>query len=370
MSNELEQIEFSDTAVSPKHWTIISQVKSYRVVYFTDDENYLPPMEGDWYYVSPYIGELPKGMTLRNCWRWRFNGSDFVDAGNVKQQSQAEARLQRNRNALMAVLQEKIEALQRPHCPSSPFGHLAREHKFLEAQQLICGRVSEEDCPYLTNAADTYGLTIKEMAELIICKKAEFEADLLQTEQLRESFTIEIAQAQTDTELAEIWHRLMGEIAPEINDQFSVQRENTTPKQIGKMLTEEELAHEQVRLQVQLRERINLLRRTVVSDYLLDDAVLKIKGRIAQAVLMAGGTVPQGIDPLPLISYAAARGLSLEGAAREVLTEMDESAKILLKTEQIKNTFLSRIAATRSYQDIKAVSRDIQSLTLTGTHKT
>ena len=364
MSTELEQIQISDTAISLRHWTIISQVKSYRVVYFTDDENYIPSMEGDWYYVSPYIGELPKGMTLRNCWRWRFNGSDFVDAGNVKQQSQAEARLQRNRNALMAVLQEKIESLQRPYCPSSPFGHLAREHKFLEAQQLISGRVSEEDCSYLTNAAVTYGLTIKEMAELIIDKKTDFEAVLLQTEQLRESFTIEIAQAQTDTELAEIWYRLMGEIAPEINAQFSVQRENTTPKQVGKMLTEEELAHEQVRLQVQLRERINLLRRTVVSDYLLDDAMLKIKGRIAQAVLMAGGTVPQGIDPLPLISYAAARGLSLDGAAREVLTEMDESAKILIGTEQMKNTFLSRIAAARSYQDIKAVSKDIQLLVL------
>ncbi len=51
-----------------KTWFIVSQVKSHRVVYFTDDPGYTPPTEGDWYYVSPYQGELPQAMSLRNCW--------------------------------------------------------------------------------------------------------------------------------------------------------------------------------------------------------------------------------------------------------------------------------------------------------------
>jgi len=33
-------------------WFVVSQCKSNRVVYFTDDTDYVPPMQGDWYYVK------------------------------------------------------------------------------------------------------------------------------------------------------------------------------------------------------------------------------------------------------------------------------------------------------------------------------
>jgi hypothetical protein len=364
MISDIEQTQLSDPVTTTRTWTIVSQVKSHRVVYFTEDVNYTPPDEGDWYYLSPYIGELPKGITLRNCWRWRFNGSSFVDAGSAQQKSTAEVLIQRSRNVLNTILREKIEVLQKPYYPSSPLGYLARERKLAESQKLLSSEESEGDYPYLTDAAATYGLTLREMAELILAKNAEFEEVLRGTEQLRERFTVEIAQGKTDAELIDIRSRLMEEIAPEINAQFAVKTENTTPQQQNRMPSNDELAHEQVRLQVQLRERINSLRRTVVSDYVLDDVMLKLKGRIAHAVMMAGGAVPQGIDPSPLISHAAAKGLSLEAAAREVLTEMDESAAVLLETEQMKDVFLSRIAAARYYKDIKAVSKDIQALTL------
>ena len=156
--------------------------------------------------------------------------------------------------------------------------------------------------------------------------------------------------------------RLMSEISPEINAQFAVKTENTTPKQWGKLLNEQELAHEQLRLQVLLRERINFLRRSVVSDYVLDDVVLKQKGRIAHAVLMAGGAVPPGIDPTPLISHAAAKGLSLGAAAREVLTEMEEGAAVLLKTEQMKDHYLSKITTARTRKDVEILVQDIKEL--------
>ncbi|MBD2512753.1 hypothetical protein H6G91_37160 [Nostoc muscorum FACHB-395] len=364
MITDLEQTQLSEPVTSTRTWTIVSQVKSHRVVYFTEDTNYTLPAEGDWYYLSPYIGELPKGITLRNCWRWRFNGSSFVDAGSAQQKSSAEVLIQRNRNTLNTMLREKIEVLQKPYCPSSPFGHLARERKLIEAQELLSSEGSKRDYPFLTDAAATYSLTLREMAEVILAKNAEFEEVLRCTELLRERFTVEIAQAETDAELIDIRSRLMEEIAPEINARFAVKTENTTPQQQNQMPSDDELAHEQVRLQVQLRERINALRRTVVSDYVLDDMMLKLKGRIAHAVMMAGGAVPQGIDLTPLISHAAARGMSLEASAHEVLTEMDESAAVLLKTEQMKDILLSRIAVVRSYKDIKAVSKDIQSLTL------
>src|SRR5437879_693223 len=74
-------------------YTVVTQVKSNRVVYFTDDADYVTPMDGDWYYVSNYHGALPKGMTLRNCWRWRFNGGVFTDGGAHKPEKSAKQAL-------------------------------------------------------------------------------------------------------------------------------------------------------------------------------------------------------------------------------------------------------------------------------------
>ena len=53
MNANLEPLVSPETVASQQNWTVISQVKSHRIVYFTDDENYSLTFEGDWYYVSP-----------------------------------------------------------------------------------------------------------------------------------------------------------------------------------------------------------------------------------------------------------------------------------------------------------------------------
>ena len=95
MSETMMPTEEHELAVNvlgaPRVLTIVTQVKSNRVVYFTDDADYLPPTDGDWYYVSSTLGDLPKGMSLRNCWRWRFNGGVFTDAGAAARGAQPAA---------------------------------------------------------------------------------------------------------------------------------------------------------------------------------------------------------------------------------------------------------------------------------------
>src|SRR3954453_6139545 len=57
-----------------KQWLVVTQFKSDRVIYYTDDHDFDIPADADWCYVSPYEGDLPEGMTLRNCWSWRYRG--------------------------------------------------------------------------------------------------------------------------------------------------------------------------------------------------------------------------------------------------------------------------------------------------------
>ncbi|MBD2512752.1 cupin-like domain-containing protein [Nostoc muscorum FACHB-395] len=348
-------------------WIIVSHAKSYHIVYFTDDNNYAPDAEGNEYFVNLYNGKLPKGMTLSNCWRWLFNGFFFVNACIAKQRSSTQTLLQCNRNALTAMLSEKIETLQRPYCPSSPLGYAARKQKLVEAQNLLAGEILEQDYPYLTEEAAISNCTVREMAQLIVTKHAEFDEMLRRTERWRESLAFAIQTAVTDADLAAIHQRLSEQPVSEINAHFVVELQHTSQEQVEQMPDWAELNRERRRLQNQLRDRINTLRRVYKPDYLLDDVMFQHLNRIAQALLSANGQIkqlPKGLDVTPLFSRASVRSQTLLEAAQEVLAESDRKSKILWETEQMKDAMLSRIAGVQSFQDIEFTSKVIRGLTL------
>lgn len=296
---------------TPSTWFVVSQVKSNRVVYFTDDTDYAPPMQGDWYYVSPHLGELPKGMTLRNCWRWRFDGHAFVDASEPKAQPPEVALLQSNKAALLKLLHDKTDALRRPFAPSSVLGEHVRSAKLEEARTVLAGKTTNTastDGSYLLEAAVAANCTVQDMAQRIVQHHAAQHAMLHHTERVRMHLGAAIAAATTQAELIALRQRLMGDLAPELNP--AIKPDHTTERKHNAKPTEQELHQEQLRLSVQLREKVNDLRRPYLSHYLLDDVVLKHKGQIAQAVLANGGAMPAGVDGIVLISHAAARVLA------------------------------------------------------------
>lgn len=352
------------TAPLSSSWFIVSQVKSYRVVYFTDDPDYTPPMHGDWYYVSPYTGKLPKGMTLRNCWRWRFDGHAFIDASDAKPKSQEETLLQANKVALLKLLHEKINALRRPFAPSSLLGEQIRSAKLLEARVILDGGLADLQDSYLVDAAAANACTLHDMAWRIVQQQDAGQAMLRQTEKLRESMAAAISSATTQAALIAVRQRLMSEVAPDLNAQFVIKPEHTTARKLAAKPDAQELTQEKFRLSVQLREKINDLRRPYLSQYLLDDVVLKHKGQIAQALMAAGGALPAGLDGAVLISHAAARSQTLLAAARDVLTEMNETARVLLDTEQLKDAWSVRISGVQSFKDIEELGHAIPRLRL------
>ncbi len=347
---------------STRSWIVVSQCKSNRVVYFTDDPHYAPPMDGDWYYVSPHLGDLPHGMTLRNCWRWRFDGHAFIDASEPKAVPQHLALLQSNKASLQQLLQEKIDRLRRPFAPSSLMGELVRSAKLQEAQTVLAGHGTITEPSYLLEAAAASACTVQDMAQRVMQRHTAQQSVLYRTESLRMHLSAAIEAATTQPELVALRRRLMEDLAPEVES--ALKPVHTTPHKYTEQPTEKVLNQEQLRLSVQLREKINDLRRPYVSQYLLDDVVLKHKGQIAQAVLANGGSLPAGLDGIVLISHAAARGQTLLVAAKEVLTEMNDTAQVLLATEQLKDAWSVRIAGVQSFKDIDDLSRAIGKLQL------
>jgi len=343
-------------------WFIVSQVKSNRIVYFTDDADYAPPMQGDWYYVSPYQGALPKGISLRNCWRWRFDGHAFVDASEPAGKPQEVILLDSNKAALLKLLHDKIDALRKPYAPSSLLGEEVRAAKLSEAQALLAGTLTSLQGGYLLDAAAAANCTVQDMAQRIVKNDADRLAMLGKTESVRVHLQAALTAASTQTELIALRQRIMSDMATGLNT--PIKPDHTTERKLNAKPSAQELQQEQVRLSVQLRERINDLRRPYLSQYLLDDVVLKHKGQVAQVVLTNGGAIPVGLDGIVLISHAAARGQTLLGAANEVLTEMNDTAQALLATEQIKDAWSARIAGVQTFKEIEDLGRAIDALKL------
>ena len=346
-------------------WRVVSQVKSNRVVYFTDDPDYTPPTEGDWYYISPYQGELPKAMTLRNCWGWRFNGMAFADARELPKPNLAQTLLANNKEALHKLLRDKIDAARKPYAAISPAADALRALRLQQAQSILSGQAAAEPThSLLVSSAASRGITIQVMAERTVAAHNAAQTALIESELISDEIAVAIDKATDQQQLMLLRQRLMNDIAPQLNAQFKVKPTHTTAQQLNAKPTPDQLAQEQLRLRVQLRLKINSMRRPHVSDYILDDVVLKHKGQIAQAVLNNAGQVPQQVDATPLMSHAAARGQTLLQAAKDVLTEMNETAKVLLDTEQLKEVMLSRISSISSFKDIEAVSTMIEALCL------
>jgi hypothetical protein len=354
------------TAESPpegeRNWFIISQVKSHRVVYFTDDPAYHPPMQADWCYTSPYRGVLPNGMTLRNCWRWRFNGMAFTDAGTPPASVKATKLLEHNRQALLDLLAERIQALRQPLEPSTPQGHELRARKLAAARAHLAGQPA---AAILLAAAAAHGVSITAMARQVLALAEERDAVLARTEELRETLTVAIRRATEPSDLMALRQRIVAEVAADRLEPRPAAAPNTAPPPASDPpLTDAAREEERFRLRLQLRNRINDLRRPWISHYLLDEAVAARKAELASAVLRAGGALPAGLEGSLLLSHAAARGQSLAEAAREVNEEVRQQRAVLVATEAMKDAMLARIATASDAEALAAIGRGIARLEL------
>lgn len=352
-----------------KPWTIVTQVKSNRVVYFTDDPSYEPLMDGDWYYVSIFHEALPKGMTLRNCWRWRFMGGRFTDAGTPRALPQAERLLEANRKALHQILTEKIDAIRAPFTPSCRDGDVLRAMKREEARTFLAGNIpAGTTLPLLEAVALARRCTLLEAAEFILAKDTEYRALLTESERFREQLARAIDAASTPEKLLEVREWLLDSVYPELTQRFRLKLVDTEPLDLNKALDATQRTHEIARLKARLRELVNEARKPLHSDYIRNDDARRRKLRLAQLVatnLAAGRpaeAVPpgMGVDFDPLRIYAEARGLTLAEAADLLLRSAEVTEAILDQTERLKDRLLVRIEAVQSLNDAKAVAREAE----------
>jgi hypothetical protein len=338
-----------------KVWIIVSQVKSHRLVYFTDDLSYRPPTQGDWYHISQHRGPLPPEMTLKNCWGWRYRGMAFIDARDKSAVNPKDSLLAHNKKALRELLQDKIKAMRQRFASPSIFGDEIRQMRLSEARQILAGQAPDA-AGLLAHSAQIRGIGVQEMAQRTVTAFERQQQALIHSEMLQDQLMAAIDCSKEQMQLLEIREQIMSDLAPEVNEKYKIKSEHTTPQKIKQSLAPDEITQEQLRLGIELRLKINALRQPYLSDYLLDDVVMQHKMRMAQAVISNRGQAPANQDVLLLVSHAAARQQTLLEAAHDVLSEMNQTAQIILESEQLKDAFLAKISAAQSPTDFEQLS--------------
>lgn len=357
-------VESSQAHQAPSY-VIVSQVKSNRIVYFTDDLDYQPPMEGDWYYVSSYSGALPEKMTLRNCWGWRFNGGVFSDARETPKSSSAETLLTNNRRALQRILREKIDAVRKPFLASCAHGDVVRRIKLREAKAFMGGTGEGPHgvaCKMLEAVAVARNSSVIEAARLILAKAEETERVLLESERFREQMSEAITGAKDEKTLGALREWLLDKVYPELTEEFKYRIENTDPIDLDALILDHHRHHEIARLRVSLREAINRQREPLRSGYLGNDEIRRHKAMLAQSLLENGGTPCSGVDYSVLEAYATARSLPFAEAAELLLNSIVAGRDVLARTERIKDQLLARIDVLKTLRDIREIEALIKQI--------
>lgn len=358
----------SAASPTPSHpgWFIVSQVKVHRVIYFTDDPDYRPPADGDWFFVTHYLGALPPDMTLKNCWLWRCDGQTLRKAEDAPKGDAASRLLDANRQALQALLRDVVDAQRKPWAPSSALGETLRAAKLAEARSLRQGPHDADApaaTPLLQGLAAARGISVPEAADLVLERHQATQDALVASEALRERLRHAIDSALTNAELAHWREELLGRLDVHGLAGLPPPPVPTTPADLRAELDAPAREIEVARLQAQLRYAVNTLRGRIDGGFEQNDGLMKHKAKMAQAVLNNDGKAPAGMDVSMLADLATNRNLGLADAARLVLGTVTEAESILRRTEREKDRFLARIDAARTLQDFQTVSHELRAFT-------
>ncbi|QHI99142.1 hypothetical protein GT347_14795 [Xylophilus rhododendri] len=349
--------ELAETAA---RWFIVSQVKSNRVVYFTDDPDYQPPMEGNWYFVSVFQGDLPEAMTLRNCWSWRFNGDSFQDAQEPPVPEPQQALLAANRSALRYLLREKINRWRTPTAANCYLGEMLWADKLEEARRHAAA-AGEGRFVLLQSLAAARGIGLAEAAELILAASARREAVLHESEAVRERFAHAIEQADSQEALMALRQDLMDMVHPHDAPRTAMTINPMTPQEWTRPLAPQQLLQEVQRLRTQLRLAIDQLRRQGSVGCLFDETLAA--ARLHAALELLAGRAPSGsMEHRALAQFAAARDLPLQEAARLVKAQAEQMQELLLSTEARRDEIDAAIGRMVNLRDLQAVQKAIAAI--------
>lgn len=114
--------------------TILVDSRTNRIVFYTDDDSFVPKQQEERTLVCHYSGQLPSELSLSNCWDWKFLNNQFV---KPEVRSGTVDLHQQNIREMLRVLNEKCDQLVSHTLPSSRSSEYTRRAKKNQAVDFL-----------------------------------------------------------------------------------------------------------------------------------------------------------------------------------------------------------------------------------------
>jgi hypothetical protein len=146
---------------------IVLDVKTLRVIYYTEDANQDLVIHYDT-ILFEYDKPLPNGMSLTNCWNWRLVGDTFVP--DTPQINTPQTILEHNRNEVRRLLEQRIN-----ECRSGL-------NLYSHVLNIKTNDIKTDNMDFLTLLAQAKGVTLDYYVDMIDKEDYNLGVDLRNTE--------------------------------------------------------------------------------------------------------------------------------------------------------------------------------------------
>lgn len=189
--------------------TLVIQVSCDRLLYFTEDPGYMAPGH-PYAWTATHEGPLPIGMTLGNCWNWRYRGGKFIEASEIPAEERGLSRdavaIVRNKAVLTRLLDDRLSTMLKGLTVLSA---VIAPVLYEEAQKVLARSAQPTFAegsvnPRFDDMAQAQGVTTLELANEIVSDHQLRMDRLLGLETTRRRLSARIAAAKTTQEVEQL----------------------------------------------------------------------------------------------------------------------------------------------------------------------
>lgn len=322
------------------------------LVHITEDISIANQIEG-LHLLCAIVRQKPETLTQANAAAWCYSETGFKPFETSQNPTSSICLFEYNRLALEKLLIDKIDALRKTVLAIRANESTTRRLWESERELIDSGAASWLSLHLHLNKAASQNNTVAEIIEIDKAAQSQARALFVLTEKTREDFLNEIHRADAK-QLYKLRERIVEEIP-------SITLPEKAPHEIANYCLQQEdvqLHVEKKRLRIALKQKINQIRLPYSSGFLGNDIAQKTL-LLAARNYSASGIAAHKLDIKALITYAAARSISIAHAVAQTIERNDELRSVLFDTEQLKDSTQAKIERALSLSQLTDLANDI-----------
>jgi hypothetical protein len=341
----------TETSKESCQWLIVFAQETGQLVHITEDISIANQIEG-LHLLCAIISQKPEALTQANAAAWCYSETGFKPLETSQKPAGFVCLFEYNRLALEKLLIDKVDALRKTVVAIRANESTTRRLWESERKLIDSGATSRISLHLHLNSAASQNKTVAETIEIDKAAQSRAMALFFLTEKTREDLLNEIRRADAK-QLYKLRERIVDEVP-------SITLPEIAPHVIANYCLQEDvqLRVEKERLRLALKQKINQIRLPYLSEFIGNDIAQKTL-LLAAHNYKASGISAHKLDIKALITYAAARSISIAHAAAQIMERNDELRSVLFDTEQLKDSTHAKIERAISLSQLTDLANDI-----------